>query len=300
MENDLKKQKRSERIEHQIQKIAYHTDLEHISNFKSENAKKYPYLKKWGDRFLFGLISLLFLIPITYNANQLLDNDNLPLDYEIPKQSIITSNESPEELKADNNPKTDNEIYNIHFKSTLLVHKGSIKEIYLVTSPNSNDMISESDFHLSDKISADTFPNPIRFLLNSFNFSGNKTISTYNLTADLSFSDKDPEKIKPVFIAVVDNLNQIDISLLSIQASSVVSNPLSHSKYSIITTINLNNVFTAADNDFYSSTDILSAQEQNNFKKTKNLLPITARDFKLRKKEIQSILQTYYNSKNPS
>lgn len=242
-------------------------------------------------KYLFNLlITFLFIVPTTFQINNVLNAQNSKTEYKIhgiydghtKKHSIDWDHtHSPEQIFQ----------YSIRINGTMDIYKGQIKKVYIIYSKFEGDKINETDFYplqISEKPAS-----PFTYILKSLPYCNFNSVPllTDKFTQFMSYHSKDETTTKPIYILSVDNQNNIDISVLLIKAKADTINQITDRK------LNLGSTKTTALQpktklNFKTSEQILDSQNSDN--KTK--LKLSTEQFKNDCSEIQTVFRQYFRT----
>lgn len=242
-------------------------------------------------KYLFNLlITLFFIVPTTFQINNVLNAQNSKTEYKIhgiydghTKKRLVDWDDShtPEQIFQ----------YSIRINGTMNISKGQVKKVYIIYSKFEGDKIIETDFYplqIKEKhASAFTY---ILKSLPYFDFS-ETPLMTDDFTQLISYHSAKESTTKPIYILSIDNQNNIDISVLIVRAKADTINRLTDRKLNLGSTEMIGSQPKTKLN-FKTSEQILDSQ--NSDSKTK--LNISVKQFKNDTSEIQTIFRQYFRA----
>jgi len=269
-----------------LDQLANHSRIIVDENFNSNNKKNKSFLKY----FLNLLITFFIIIPTTFQINNILNAQNSKADYKVygiydghTKKHLIDWDytHNPEQIYQ----------YSIKINGTMDIYKGQVKKIYIVYSNFEGDAITEKDFYPVEITTKQA--SPLTYIVKSlpfFDFS-KLPLFTTEFTELISYHSSNETMTKPVYILNIDNQNNIDISVLLINAKADTINQITNRKLKLGST---RSTATQPETqlNFKNFEQILDSQNSNSNDK----LELSIEQFKKDRSKIQTIFRQYFGT----
>ncbi|MFK4957407.1 hypothetical protein ACI1TR_05040 [Lactococcus garvieae] len=301
----------NERIENLLRGISTRIDvILNKTNMMEKPAKIWKLNDGYGNKLVFYflgtilsvLISIFIISPYSTQLSYLNTARASNINYTISNTSVFQPGYKSKQMhlfveKEDFVNSSSTKYTDLNFTFDVIIKSGAINHAYLIYSHQQKDkdyIFKEKDFHAINSIQTKSTTDLLWFL----NQEENKSISISNVNADINYTENTSNQImsnKFVYLALIDQNNNINISLLTISNVSpqIFLEKGKNDKF------NVNRVIPESDltipkYQFLTRTQILENQDVYNQFKDDKKLPVDPSIYLKNTQHITDILKNYY------